>query len=101
MAKKTEHELRCRCSGRVLLAIWGRDSDGRGYLHIKARKNGRVITNTLHKGGEHSLWCTHCGRVTRIYLTPRGSKILPPSTAIPDQLLDDEFVALPATADEK
>lgn len=88
--RRTEHELRCLCSHRVLLAIFGRDTDGRAYLHIKARKAGRIITNTLHKGGEHDLWCSACERVTRIYLTPRGSTVIPPTRQIPEMLQTPE-----------
>lgn len=99
--RRTEHELRCLCSSRVLLAMYGKDTDGRGYLHIKARKAGRIITNTLHKGGEHDLWCSACQRVTRIYLTPRGSRVVPPTREIPEMLIESDTITLPVAANPK
>jgi hypothetical protein len=99
--KRTEHELRCVCSKSVMLATYGRDRDGRAYLHIRARKNDRIITNTLHKGGEHDLWCSGCHRVTRVYLTPRGSKIISATDRVPALLAEDQSITLPQPASQK
>ena len=69
--KKTKHELRCICSRQRLLAFYGLDSRGRAYIHIKAWKQQRLISETVVHGPKAMalIHCPDCLRWTRVTVT--------------------------------
>lgn len=58
-----EQEIRCFCSHKPLLAVCGRDSkDGTPYIHIKAYKANRLITEVVVTSGTVQIHCRECLR---------------------------------------
>lgn len=55
-------DARCSCLHRPLLAVCGRTSDGKGYVHIKAWKGRRLLTEAVVTSGEVSIRCRECDK---------------------------------------
>jgi len=55
-------ELRCTCSQMPLLALVGNDERGIPYLHIKAWKGSKLITEVILTGGSVKILCRVCFR---------------------------------------
>jgi hypothetical protein len=56
-------ELRCFCGRQTLLAICGRDlSSGEPFIHIKAFKAGKIITEIVVTEGKVRVHCPNCLR---------------------------------------
>lgn len=62
------HELRCFCSRSPLLAVYGIDTDGRLFVHVKIYKQHRIYGEFVVKGGDISLKCRECYRWYRIFI---------------------------------
>ena len=58
--------VRCGCSRRPLLAMCGRDTDGKGFVHVKSvRSHGRntqpkIFTEAIVTEGIVHLHCREC-----------------------------------------
>ena len=57
-------EIRCWCERRPLLAVCGRTSRGEGFVHIKAWKGSRLLTEVVVTSGVAKIKCREigCGR---------------------------------------
>ncbi len=73
--KKTSYELRCVCSRKPLLAIYGIDERNRAYVHAKAWKQQRLIQEVLLYGPRALIYihCRDCLRWTRVNLIDGAS----------------------------
>lgn len=60
--KRSRHELRCVCTHRPLLGIYGINEQGKGYIHVRVYKGGRVYGEVEHVGGITKLLCRECQR---------------------------------------
>lgn len=60
--QRSKQELRCFCSRKPLLAVWGNEANGRPYVHVKIYKQGRVFGETVHYDGEVKIRCRECFR---------------------------------------
>lgn len=71
---RSAHDLRCTCRHEPLLALYGISEDGKPYLHIKAWKAGRLITEAIFTGGTARILCRECHRWYKIvFRTARAS----------------------------
>jgi hypothetical protein len=59
-------EVRCFCSRAPLLALAGRDTQGRLYVHMKVFKAKRLYAEMVATQGVVSLRCRECLRWHRI-----------------------------------
>lgn len=77
-------ELRCTCSRRPLLAIYGLDTDGQPFLHMKVYKGNRLYAEAVFTGGTARLHCREClhWHVIRI----RGREPHMNSEELPEQI---------------
>src|SRR4051812_42907939 len=64
--ERTKHRLNCFCARRPLLAMYGRDSKGRTYVHVKVFKQQRIFAEFVVYGGEVAIACRECLRWHRI-----------------------------------
>lgn len=60
--QRSKQELRCFCSRKPLLAVWGNEANGRPYVHVKIYKQNRVFGETVHYDGEVKIRCRECFR---------------------------------------
>lgn len=60
--ERTKHDLRCFCSRRPLLAVYGVDEKGRLYVHQRVYKQGRIFGESFFYGGTVKLLCRECFR---------------------------------------
>jgi len=85
MAEPKKHEWRCMfCPRRPLLAIYGLDADRRLYVHVKIERQGRTVTESVHKGGSISIKCRDCYRWQDIVIS--GDRAVMEEVDIPDEL---------------
>lgn len=79
-------EARCSCLHRPLLAVCGLTRDGKGYVHIKAWKGQRLLTEAVVTSGEVSIRCRECGKWHTIKVTygakPQQMRNSPPGEEI-------------------
>lgn len=82
--------LRCFCSSRPLLGVYGIDpKDGRAFVHIKVYKQARIYGEHVFKSGELKTKCRVCYRwhhiTIRADVAPRLKEIpTPPEPEIAD-----------------
>lgn len=62
MRQKTRNDLRCFCSRKPLLAMYGLHTDGTVYIHIKIYKQNRLYGEVLVTSGVVKLHCRECLR---------------------------------------
>lgn len=72
---RTSHDLRCTCYHEPLLALYGVDQRGQPYLHVKAWKGGRLITEVIFTGGVARILCRECLRWYRIVFRSSGAEL--------------------------
>lgn len=67
-------DLRCFCHLRPRLAIWGTDSEGQPFLHIKVFKAGKVYGEIIITGpiAGVKLRCRECFRWHRVNIRDSG-----------------------------
>ena len=65
--ERTKNKLNCTCRHHPLLAMWGLDTDGRPYVHVKVFKGGRLYAEVFSK---HTLQitCRDCFRKLNIII---------------------------------
>lgn len=68
----TEHQLRCFCDRKPLLAIYGVDSDGFVYIHVRIYKQQRIFGELYVTGGIVKLRCRECLRWHRVLIRQPG-----------------------------
>jgi hypothetical protein len=54
--------LRCFCSRQPVLAVYGLDSDGEPFVHMKSWKQHRVFCEAIFKGGIAKIFFRECIR---------------------------------------
>lgn len=67
MQRDRKHELRCFCSRKPLLAIYGMDERNRAYIHVRVYKQQRVFGDVVIYGGEVKILCRECLRWYKIH----------------------------------
>lgn len=76
MHYKTRNELRCGCSRKPLLAYYGIDTFGAGYVHVKATKQRQILQEVvIEKRGIAKIHCRECLRWTRITLVSGSHQV--------------------------
>lgn len=68
MRKRTSNELRCFCARSPLLALYGLNSRGEGYIHVKVYKGARLYGEMIVSKGEVNLHCRECFRWHRVVM---------------------------------
>ena len=66
-------ELRCSCSRRPLLALYGRGTDGNLFVHLKVFKGRRLYAEAVFTSGIVRLHCRECLRWTTVRIVQPGS----------------------------
>lgn len=69
----TKSDIRCVCSRKPLLGIWGIDDKGKAYVHVMIYKQSRIFGQVLFSEGVAHLWCRECHRWTRLRLRGTAS----------------------------
>lgn len=92
--ERTKHELRCFCSRRPLLAVYGVDEKGRLYIHQRVYKQNRVFGETVFYGGTVALLCRECLRWQQVTIQDRSRATLIPIDE--PQVLSRESDTLPS-----
>ncbi len=59
---KVKHELRCFCSRSPLLAVYGVDSKGKLFVHVRIYKARRIYGEVLATDGTVQIRCRECLR---------------------------------------
>ena len=77
-------ELRCTCSHKQLLAVVGTYNNGVPYLHVKAWKGSKLITEVILSGGLARILCRDCLRWYKIVF--RTAKATLEITSIPVEI---------------
>jgi hypothetical protein len=63
-------ELRCECSRRPLLALYGRGRDGKPFIHMKVFKGRRLYAEAVFTEGVVRLHCRECLHWTTVRIVP-------------------------------
>jgi hypothetical protein len=83
----SKQQLRCFCSRKPLLAIWGNDENGRPYIHVRIYKQGRIFGDVVAHGGEVKICCRECVRWHRIvFVGEQSNKAKLEQTAVPEEI---------------
>jgi hypothetical protein len=69
---RTKHELRCFCTRKPLLAMYGIDNRDQLYVHVKIYKGGRVFGEMVVTSGTVHLRCRECLRWQRVIIVEPG-----------------------------
>ena len=72
--EKTRYDLTCFCRSKPLLAVWGRDSAGRLYVHIKVWKANKLYAEVYSL---HSLQitCRNCFRKHNVIIRDENMEL--------------------------
>lgn len=73
--ERSKYELRCFCRGEPLLGVYGTDTTGELYVHIKVYKQGRVYGESMHFAGRVLIRCRNCLRWNKVTITQRTAKL--------------------------
>lgn len=85
MPEKRRHELRCFCSRRPLLAIYGVDDTGQTYVHVRIYKQQRIFGDVICYGGKVKICCRECVRWHIItFVGPKQNAVLRETTVPPE-----------------
>jgi len=68
----TPNKLKCFCRTKPLLAMYGRDSRGVLFIHIKVFKQDRLFGEQIIRGGVVEIRCRECLRWHRITIRESG-----------------------------
>lgn len=85
---KTKNQLRCVCTHKPLLAMYGLNQDDEIYVHVLIKKQSRIFGEILFEtiGGTAKMRCRNCLRWTRVKLVGRKPDVEPSveSAVLPD-----------------
>lgn len=72
--ERTKNKLNCTCRHKPLLAMWGKDTDGKPYVHVKVFKGGRLYAEVFSK---HTIQitCRDCFRKLNIIIRPDRAEL--------------------------
>lgn len=87
--RRGAHELRCFCSRKPLLAVYGIDQKGRLYVHVKVYKQSRIFGEMVFVGGEAHIRCRECLRWHVIVFVDRRKTAHLEESAEPKEILED------------
>lgn len=73
---RREHELRCFCKSKPLLATYGLNKDGALYLHVKIYKQSRIYGELILLGGLVRIKCRNCLRWHRIRIQGNRAELV-------------------------
>lgn len=76
MRQSTKNVIRCFCSRKPLLAMYGLDEKGQIYVHIKAYKGRRIFVEVLFTKGEIEMRCRDCFRWYRLVIKDNKPKLI-------------------------
>jgi hypothetical protein len=82
----TKNQLRCFCSRRPLLAMYGLDAKGRTYVHCRVFKQNRVYGDWIVYDGEVRLACRECLRWHVITFIPNSRAAVLQESSIPAEV---------------
>lgn len=76
MSKPWREQIRCFCSRKPLLAMYGKGEDGEPYIHILVYKQRRIYGD-IHIDGDANcrIRCRECLRVHRIRIITRRRRL--------------------------
>jgi hypothetical protein len=80
--------IKCFCSRKPLLAMFGVDEDGLLYIHVKWYKGDKIYGEILARGGVVSLKCRDCFRWYKIFINQNLPSLV--QTEAPQELQNDE-----------
>lgn len=63
-------DIRCTCSRAPLLAVAGRDDSGAPYVHVKAYKQQKIITELVATSGVIRIRCRNCDHWLKLNINP-------------------------------
>lgn len=84
--RRREHELRCFCRSKPLLATYGIDSFGVLFVHVKVYKGDRIYGEIVVEGGLVKLHCRNCLRWHRVNISGTRARLAESETPEADQL---------------
>jgi hypothetical protein len=83
MRARTANQLRCFCGRKTLLGVYGVDTKGKLYIHVKVFKQDRVFAELLfHEGSNVDICCRDCLRWHHIRIATTGKPVLE-ETSVP------------------
>ena len=77
---ETSHQLRCFCRMKPLLALYGKDSAGKLYVHVKVYKSKRLYAEMVVQEGKVQIRCRECFRWHRVRIVGNQSAELVPNS---------------------
>jgi hypothetical protein len=77
---RTKYPLKCFCRRRPLLAMYGTDSSGRLYIHIKIWKAHRIFGEMFVTDGSTQIRCRECLRWHTVKINQPGVATLEESS---------------------
>lgn len=83
---KTRHQLRCVCSRKPLLALYGLDHNSKVYLHIRVYKANKIYGEVLVQEGTISIRCRDCLRWQQVVVSGRTASLTEVTSALLDQV---------------
>lgn len=87
ISQVTKHELRCTCSRKPLLCVYGINDEGKPYLHFLAHKQRRPIMEVYIDSGSPRFKCKECLRWWEVVIRSTGKATLR-EEKVPAPLLD-------------
>lgn len=89
--ERTKHRLNCFCIRKPLLAMYGLDSRGRLYVHVKVFKQQRVFADLIAFGGEVAINCRECFRWHTIVFKSSSGKAELRETEVPPEVEEEKL----------
>lgn len=79
--RRSRYDLRCTCGRHPLLAVYGVDTEGKLYVHVRIWKQKRVYGEMMVTGGTVRLLCRECLRWNTVVIKQSGDADLVHSDA--------------------
>jgi|SRR5688572_31321493 len=73
---RTTNDLRCFCSRRPKLAVYGVDVAGKLYVHVKIYKQRAIYGEIICRQGEIEIACRECFRWHRVNIVQPERAVL-------------------------
>lgn len=84
-----DNEIRCFCARRPLLGVYGRDADGKLFIHIKVYKQSRLYAEIFVDGDATCrIRCRECLRLQKVKIVS-GRPLLQVEREAMDSLAPD------------